>query len=168
MEPIEVAYEIAAPVYVRAYRRYILRKEGGWFIGAGVTLLLAAAFTASEPWLSGLFCGISIAYLLLRWSADRRVVRQTLARGRASVALTIADAGLRVRSDRGDMTLPWGRILGVAVRGDVIELDLGPSSPPVWLMASALSGAPLAAIQRQRREAVSARVPARSSAEGIS
>ncbi len=147
MEPIEIDYEVAPGIYQRAFRAYLWRAFGGFATGAALALVLAAAVGGSEPWLSGFLAGLALAYLLNLWRFYRRMAALAEARGNTRVTLRVGEPGLSFRSERGDWMIPWQLIHGVVQRGEVVELDLGRSEPPVWILAQAVAGRPLEAIE---------------------
>ncbi len=150
MDPIEIVYEVAPGTYQRAFRAYLWRAFGGFAIGASLALVLAAAVGRSEPWLSGFLAGVALAYLLNLWRFYRRIAALAEARGDSRVTLSIGEPGMSFHSERGDSLIPWQRIHGVVQRGEVVELDLGRAEPPIWILAQAVAGRPLEAIQELR------------------
>jgi hypothetical protein len=150
MESIEVVYEVEPRSYVRAYRAHLWRKVGGWLIAAGCVLALALAMATSDPWFSGLITGCALVYLLMVAKVYRQGVHLARTRGRTRVELAIAESGLTFRSERGEVAMPWSRLLGVARRGEFFELDLGKGEAPVWLPAAAVAGRPIEAIEELR------------------
>lgn len=147
MAPLEIVYEVPPGLYQRAFRAYLWRKVGGFAIGAALALLLAAAVAPSEPWLSGFLAGLAIAYLLNLARLQRSVAKLARARGAGAVTLRIDEAGVGFSSERGDWKVLRRNIRAVRRIGEVVELDLGSSEPPVWIPAQAVSGVPFARLQ---------------------
>ena len=147
MEPLEIVYEVPAGLYQRALRAYLWRKVGGFAIGAGLALVLAAAVAPSEPWLSGFLAGLASAYLLNLVRFYRRLASYARSRDASRVTLRIDDAGIGFRSERGEWTILRHRLRAVRRIGEVVELDLGGDESPIWIPAQAVSGVPFARLQ---------------------
>jgi hypothetical protein len=146
MAPLEIVYEVPPGLYQRAFRAYLWRKVGGFAIGAALALLLAAAVAPSEPWLS------DSRRARRRLPAQPRAAAAQRGKARASTWSWCGDAAYRrggsgLQLGRGDWKVLRRNIRAVRRIGEVVELDLGSSEPPVWIPAQAVSGVPFARLQ---------------------